>query len=119
VVLNYDNDPDRRVTEYCMRTGKPIENPIIDWTEEDVWEFLNGNSIPHCCLYDEGFTRLGCIGCPMGGGKKQQREFKRWPAYEKLYRRAFERMIARKKADGLPCEWETADDVMKWWMQEK
>lgn len=47
VVLNYDDNPDRRFSEFCMRTGKAILNPIIDWDEEDVWQFLNGNSIPH------------------------------------------------------------------------
>ena len=61
VVLNYDDAPERRTIESCIRTGKMLLNPIIDWSDEDVWEFLNGNGIPHCCLYDEGFKRLGCI----------------------------------------------------------
>lgn len=118
VVLNDDNDTSRRSVEMCYRTNKTLVNPIIDWEDEDVWTFLNGNGIPHCSLYDEGFKRIGCIGCPMGGGKKQQRQFERWPAYEKLYRKAFERMIAGRKADGLPCVWESAEDVMRWWMRE-
>ena len=117
-MLNYDSDNARRFVENCIRTKKMIVNPIIEWTDEDVWEFLNSNGIPHCSLYDEGFTRLGCIGCPMGGGRKQRNEFERWPAYEKLYRKAFERMLAVRKENGLPCEWQDADDVMKWWMQE-
>lgn len=119
VVLNYDNDPDRRITEYCMRTGKAIENPIIDWTEEDVWEFLNANNIPHCCLYDEGFSRLGCIGCPMGRAGNQRKEFDRWPAYEKLYKRSFEKMLVARKEAGLETYWKTADDVMDWWIGEE
>lgn len=44
-------------------------NPIVDWTDEDVWDFLdNIVKVPHCCLYDEGFKRIGCIGCPLAGG---------------------------------------------------
>lgn len=118
VVLNYDDDNARRSVEHCYRTDKTLINPIIDWEEEDVWEFLNGNGIPHCSLYDEGFTRLGCIGCPMGGGKKQRKEFDRWPKYEELYRKAFEKMLTARKEAGLPCEqWENADDVMKWWLK--
>ena len=32
---------------------KILVSPIIHWTEKDVWEFLNSNGIPHCCLYDQ------------------------------------------------------------------
>lgn len=52
--------------------------PIIDWTEEDVWNYLNSRSIPHCCLYDEGFRRIGCVCCPLAITKKK-RDWERWP----------------------------------------
>ena len=119
VVLNYDNAENHRMTEHCIRTGKVLINPIIDWDEEDVWEFLNINGIEHCCLYDEGFKRLGCIGCPMGTAKKQKEQFERWPEYKKLYLKAFERMIEVRKERGLKIDgWETPENVMKWWLQD-
>lgn len=94
VVLNLDNAESRRGVEMCYRTRKTLVNPIIDWDDSDVWEFLDEIvKAPHCCLYDEGFKRLGCIGCPLSGGKHMQRDFKRWPKYEQLYIHAFERMI--------------------------
>ena len=54
-------------------------SPIIDWTEDEVWTFLNTLGIKHCCLYDEGFTRIGCILCPMSQRKQKEIEMKRWP----------------------------------------
>lgn len=39
VVLNVDNDENRRLAESCYRTRKTIINPIIDWTEAEVWAF--------------------------------------------------------------------------------
>lgn len=55
-------------------------SPIIYWTEQDVWEFLNDVvRVPHCSLYDEGWHRIGCIGCPMSSPKQKQIEEKRWP----------------------------------------
>lgn len=93
LIMNDDNDAARRTVEQCYRTKKTMVNPIVDWEEEDVWAFLNGNNIPHCCLYDEGFTRLGCIGCPMSGEKNMIRDFERWPKYKELYIRAFQKMI--------------------------
>ena len=94
VVMNDDNELARRMVENCYRTSKTLVNPIVDWTDENVWEFLNKNHIPHCCLYDEGYKRLGCIGCPMAGSKKRNEEFERWPKYKEMYIRAFEKMIA-------------------------
>ena len=55
-------------------------SPIIYWTEKDVWEFLNDVvRVPHCSLYDEGWHRIGCIGCPMSSYKQKMIENKRYP----------------------------------------
>lgn len=54
-------------------------SPIIEWTETDVWAFLNTLGVAHCSLYDEGWHRIGCIGCPMSSPKQKQIEEARWP----------------------------------------
>ena len=55
-------------------------SPIIFWTEKDVWEFLNDVvRVPHCSLYDEGWHRIGCIGCPMSSHRQKMIENKRYP----------------------------------------
>ena len=55
-------------------------SPIIYWTEQDVWEFLNDVvKVPHCSLYDEGWQRIGCIGCPMSSHKQKMIENERYP----------------------------------------
>ncbi len=93
VIMNDDNDANRRMVEQCYRTQKTMVNPIVDWTDEDVWGFLNENGIPHCSLYDEGYKRLGCIGCPLAGTREMLRDFERYPKYKENYIRAFQRMI--------------------------
>ena len=95
VVLNDDNDESRRMVEQCFRTRKTLFNPIVDWTKDDVWTFIHQQHLPYCSLYDEGFTRLGCIGCPLSGRKNMERDFERWPRYKELYIRAFQMMIDR------------------------
>jgi len=91
--------------------------PIIDWTEGDVWEFIRTYQIPYCSLYDEGWTRLGCVGCPMAGTKGMTKEFERWPTYKRGYLRAFEKMLVmRKKRERQTNTWETPEDVMEWWI---
>ena len=93
VILNDDNDEARRMVEQCYRTRKTLVNPIVDWTDEDVWDFIHEYNIPYCSLYDEGFKRLGCIGCPLAGRKMMEKEFERWPKYKELYIRAFQKMV--------------------------
>ena len=72
---------DQEQTLGCI-SGKEsiLISPIIHWTEEDVWEFLNKvMEVPHCSLYDEGWHRIGCIGCPMSSAKQKQIENTRYP----------------------------------------
>jgi phosphoadenosine phosphosulfate reductase len=57
-----------------------IISPIIEWTDEDVWTFLNDVvQVPHCELYDEGYHRIGCICCPMASIKNTLRDIERYP----------------------------------------
>ena len=64
----------------CIR-GKEslLISPIIDWTDEEVWKFLGVLGVKHCELYDEGWRRIGCIGCPMSSHKQKMIENKRYP----------------------------------------
>lgn len=94
VILMDDTDQSVIMTHAVYPKVKTLLNPIYDWSESDVWEFLNDVvKVPHCSLYDEGFKRLGCIGCPLSGSKNMIRDFERWPKYKELYIRAFEKMI--------------------------
>lgn len=58
---------------------KILISPILTWTEEDVWDFLNSQGIPHCELYDRGYKRIGCIMCPMSNYKQKLREMREYP----------------------------------------
>lgn len=119
LVMNEDNDENRRLAEFCYRTQKMLLNPIVDWTDDEVWEFLNDIAkVSHCCLYDEGYTRIGCIGCPMAGAAGQKAQFERYPKFRTLYIRAFDRMIEQRNAEGLPTTWQNGEEVMRWWLKE-
>lgn len=38
-------------------------NPLADWMEEEVWEYIRANDVPYHALYDRGFTSIGCAPC--------------------------------------------------------
>lgn len=116
VILNLDNADTRKAMELCYRTRKTLINPIIEWEDDDVWEFIHKYNVPYCELYDQGYKRLGCIGCPMNDHAEE--ELNRYPKFKRLYIKAFERMIEERKKAGLETVWETGEDVMAWWLRQ-
>ena len=117
IVLNDDNDVNRRMVEHCYRTRKTMLNPIVEWTDEDVWAFLHHHGCNSNPLYECGFKRIGCIGCPMAGTRQREEEFARYPGYKQAYIRAFEKMLeARRLAGKESFMWETGEDVFHWWI---
>jgi 3'-phosphoadenosine 5'-phosphosulfate sulfotransferase (PAPS reductase)/FAD synthetase len=38
-------------------------NPLIDWTEEQVWEYIKTNHVPYNALHDKGYPSIGCEPC--------------------------------------------------------
>jgi phosphoadenosine phosphosulfate reductase len=118
IILMGDNDEKRQLFETCNLKSKMTVNPIVDWSDDDVWDYTHSEHLPVNPLYCEGHKRVGCIGCPMAGGGRQH-EFMRWPKYEELYVAAFERMLEARRAKGKPCDWQTGRDVFRWWMEDK
>ena len=116
-MLNNDNSESRKMIEQCYKKHKTVVNPIIEWTDNDVWEFIKANNIPYCELYDEGWKRLGCIGCPMANKQGREKEFARWPKYKNHYLLAFERMLIERRKKDLKTEWQKGKDVFNWWME--
>lgn len=117
LIMNDDNDINRRFVEYCYRTTTTMLNPIVDWTDNDVWQFLKHYGCESNPLYQCGFKRIGCIGCPMAN-KHRYTEFRLYPKYYQNYVRAFERMIEHRKERGFETEWQNGEEVMKWWLGE-
>ena len=110
----------RKMVESCYKdTTKMYVNPIIDWTDNDVWEFIRQYNIPYCKLYDEGFKRIGCLFCPMAGSQRMI-EYKRYPKIADAWIRAFEKIHAKKKSEGKASvdRWANGKDMFMWWIRE-
>jgi phosphoadenosine phosphosulfate reductase len=73
-----------------QRTKKRINyHPLFDWKEWEIWDYIEGNGLAYCKLYDEGFSRLGCVVCPMRAGSKEQELYReRYPQYFRLFEKA-------------------------------
>ncbi len=49
--------------EWDAEYGLIKVNPLIDWRDEDVWNFIRGNKVPYNTLHDKGFPSIGCLPC--------------------------------------------------------
>ena len=120
IILNNDNDDKRMLFENCRLKAKRVVNPIVDWKDEDVWQFLADAKCSVNPLYAEGWCRVGCVGCPMAS-KAREKEFIRWPKYKTLYIKAFENMLLERDRRGkMLGTWRmgtTGADVFNWWME--
>ena len=116
-LLTTDDASARRLFEQCQMRGVRVLNPIIDWSDDDVWSYLHSRGIEGNPLYKEGWTRIGCVGCPLAGRRAREIAFARYPKLYKAWRDAIAYVIARRKEMGNPMflagkEVESVDDVL-------
>jgi phosphoadenosine phosphosulfate reductase len=122
IILSNDNDDSRMLFENCQGKAKRVVNPLIDWADRDIWDFIRYERITVNPLYSCGWQRVGCIGCPLATRKKRLWEFDQYPEYANLYRTAFKKMLEVRKSRGKDdtcSNWETGNGVFLWWMEDK
>lgn len=119
IILNNDNDDKRTLFESCSVKSKRVCNPIIDWSDKDVWMFLKEYKADTNPLYKCGFNRVGCIGCPLAG-RHRYKEFEIYPKYKLNYILSFDRMIENRKKNNKmnSFNFKTGEDVFHWWMED-
>lgn len=109
---------DEGLQHQCIKgKDKLIINPIIDWTDNDVWSFIrNYLHLPYCSLYDIGFHRIGCMMCPMSNIKEKIAMLGLHPNVKKPYLKAIEdiRQYYPDKVWKLP-----AEEIFEWWLSSK
>lgn len=118
IIHNMDNDENRRMIEQCYRTKKTLINPIIDWTDDDIWEFSKVENIKQNPLYIQcGGTkkRLGCILCPMASMEDRINDLKDYPKIAECYIKAFDKML-ENMPDQSKLLWKNGTEVMDWWL---
>jgi len=54
---------DLDVQEHDAAHGMEKFNPLVDWTEEDVWHYIRENQVPYNPLHDKGYPSIGCEPC--------------------------------------------------------
>lgn len=111
VIIQNDNTENRRSVEHCVLKGKLALNVIVDWSDEDVWEFIHTYNTPYNPLYDMGYKRVGCIGCPMSTHKRKELEDN--PKYKAMWMRACEYLVNTPSS-----RYDSAEELYDWWTEK-
>jgi len=102
--------------EYEVTKKKIMLSPILNWSNEQVWQYIRKYNLSYPSLYDQGDKRIGCIMCPCAGRKEMMRHAQRWPKIADAYRRAcirgYDKLIAANT-------WKDGNDMYEWWISGK
>ena len=53
-------------------------NPLINWTHDQVWEYIRIKNIPYNKLHDKGYPSLGCVHCTTSVKEGENHRAGRW-----------------------------------------
>lgn len=92
---------------------KFVINPILEWSDKDVWDYIKENNLPYCSLYDKGYKRIGCILCPQSSHKQKQKEEKDFVKFANAYKLAIKQLIKK----GRFSDFKDENEVFDWWIK--
>lgn len=116
--VNITNASDERTLGCIHGKETLLISPIIHWTMADVWEFLNKVvRVSHCCLYDEGFPRIGCLCCPLPNPQYRMRDIERYPHLKRNWLKTIQWLMDNGKIKNTV--FKSAEDYFNWWISGK
>ena len=69
---------DLKIAEHDLLNNLIKINPLLDWTEEMVWNYIKENNVPYNILHDKGFPSIGCAPCTRAIKKDEDIRAGRW-----------------------------------------
>lgn len=68
------------VEEFSWDAGFNIHkfNPLLSWSHDEVWQFINENDVPYNALHDKGYPSIGCSPCTRAITKGEDERAGRW-----------------------------------------
>lgn len=86
----------QETTVECLQgKDKLTVNPILEWSEQDVWDLIHAYELPVNPLYIKGYSRVGCLFCPMSNIKSIRLDVGNYPKYYQAFLRLIHRIRAK------------------------
>lgn len=71
------------VVEWDARFGLVKINPLVAWTDKDVWSYIAANGVPYNPLHDQGYPSIGCTHCTREVRPGEDPRAGRWSGFQK------------------------------------
>jgi len=65
-------------TEWDGENGLYKVSPLLEWTEEQVWQYIRARKLPYNSLHDRQFPSIGCSPCTRAIQPGENRRAGRW-----------------------------------------
>ena len=101
----------------CLRgLDRLVLNPILEWSADDVFTFLEWRGVTLCSLYQTR-SRIGCLFCPLSSKKAIWQDVGDYPKHYRAFLLLIDRIKRARLIDGRPDPWTdlTAEEVFRWW----
>jgi len=97
--LESANRSGRRMIDTCTKdTTKRYLNVIVDWSDVDVWEYISKRNLNVNPVYSMGYSRCGCVLCPMARWEDRMKHIADWPKLVDRWRNGA-KSVHKYKAD--------------------
>jgi len=92
--------------------------PILNWTENEAWEYIRKNKLPYIKYYDSpyNFKRHGCIGCPLTNQKTRMYEYRLFPKYAYATINAIKKHMINKPENMIARTFCDEYEAFYWWL---
>jgi phosphoadenosine phosphosulfate reductase len=72
------------VVEWDEKFGLVKINPLVGWTEAQVWKYIVENGVPYNELHDRGYPSIGCTNCTQAVRPGDDPRSGRWQGQDKV-----------------------------------
>lgn len=72
-----------RKLEWDAKFGLVKINPLVDWTEAEIWTYIRNHDVPYNELHDRGYPSIGCTHCTRATAPGEEARAGRWVGFAK------------------------------------
>ncbi|MDB4897008.1 MAG: phosphoadenosine phosphosulfate reductase [Firmicutes bacterium] len=72
-----------RPVEWDRKFGLVKVNPLVAWSEKDLWQYISDHSVPYNSLHDQGYPSIGCTHCTRAVMPGEDPRSGRWSGFTK------------------------------------
>lgn len=111
----------RKMVHFNNRNNQIWYSPLLNWKEWEIWEYIEENNLQYPIIYDQGFSRVGCVICPFHRFKEIEKYKHQWPKFYKAFEIAMKKLWDTKsgRIDNKPWPESTFEEFLSNWYKGK